>query len=188
MDLVKSLTVCCRIPKERESVRAPLAWIRRGALQEVPSRWHPSSGLARSLSHTLIALISSLMACLPVIIAHYLIIWIMPRPLDCKSCEGGLSFFAHFGIPRIFNGVSFKSSQKWPLIQWMSGIEEAVGIRVEKKSSRWRKPLERGPCRNGPLSTLRDFINIRNGKWHQILLLNDWRTCWENLWQVQEYL
>ena len=128
--------------RERESVRAPLAWIRRGALQEVPSRWHPSSGLARSLSHTLIAPITSLMACLPVIIAHYLIIWIMSGPLDCKSCErGDCLFFAHFGIPRIFKGVSFKSTQKWPLIQWMSGIEEAVGIGVEKKSSRWRKPI-----------------------------------------------
>lgn len=60
----------------------------------------------------------------------------MSRPLDWKPCEGNCLFFAHFGIPRVFNGASFKSSQKWPLIQWVSGIEEAVGIGVEKKSSR----------------------------------------------------
>ena len=166
MDLVKSLTVCCRIPKERERERE------RERESVFVHPWLGSEGVPcrkclqddtllqgwPGLSHTLIAPITSLMACLPVIIAHYLIIWIMSRPLDCKSCErGDCLFFAHFGIPRIFNGVSSKSSQKWPLIQWMSGIEEVVGIGVEKKSSRWRKPFERGPCRNGPLSILRDY-------------------------------
>ena len=50
----------------------------------------------------------------------------------------------------------------------MSGIEEEVGTGVEKESSRWREQFENWPCISGPLSILRDFINVRNGKLHRI--------------------
>lgn len=131
---------------------------------------HPSSriGLA-SVSHSHSSRYFALLACLLVIITHYFIIWIMSRPLGCKLCEGrDCVFFAHFGDPSVFNGASFKGSQKYPVTGWMSGFEEEVGTGVEKESSRWREQFENWPCVSGPLSILRDFINVRNGKLRRI--------------------